>query len=294
MAFQSKLKNMAPRRQQFQRKVKLLSGGYVKPDSFPNGEITVFPWDANIDDWLSERSRKGDQATVLYDLCAQVCDLNGCPLDTFVLGDVNTVLLVSRSIRYNSKVEYECQCPGCGYTTTEVIAIPDELGRVGEKTPEYPGWDEIILPDVQDVVRLRPLQVKDEKLLAQRDEVNKLLMSERIQRILMPIVSINEGRPDGYEDVLRWFQALSPVDSAYLESKEDELYPHLDTNIPHVCDKCRKKFMHPLDFSAEFFRSGVRSKPGAPLAAKTGPGVEREGANAGPDKGAGPNPRPNG
>ena len=75
MPIHSKLKSLEPRRVQFQKRVKLLSGGYTKPDSFPDGEVTVYPWDASTDDWLADRGKKGDQGGLLYDLCAQVCDL---------------------------------------------------------------------------------------------------------------------------------------------------------------------------------------------------------------------------
>jgi hypothetical protein len=128
MAFQSKMKSLAPRRQQFQTKVKLLSGGFTNPTAFPNGEITVYPWDTHIDDWLSDRVKKGNQGMVLYDLCAKLCDLNGCPLESFVIGDVNTVLLVARALRYNSVVEYEATCPACANKTIEEIRVPDEFG----------------------------------------------------------------------------------------------------------------------------------------------------------------------
>lgn len=292
MAFQSKLKTLQPRRLQFQKKIKLLSGGYVKPDSFPNGEITVFPWDANVDDWLAERVRKGDRNTVLFDLCAQVCDLNGCPIDSFVLGDVNTVLLVSRSIRFNSVVEYEVQCPNqvCKHTTTETISVPDELGRIGEKTADYPGFDTIVLPECQDEVQIRPLQVKDEKLILERDAMSKQLMTDHVMHILMPIVAINGGKPDAWEEAVRWYQALPPGDAQFLEDKENALYPHLDTDLPHVCDECGMKFKHRLDFTAEFFRSSLKPGHGATLETNVRPSVERQGAVSQPAGSPGPNP----
>jgi hypothetical protein len=294
MAFQSKLKTLQPRRLQFQRKIKLLSGGYVKPDSFPNGEITVFPWDANVDDWLAERVRKGDRNTVLFDLCAQVCDLNGCPLDSFVIGDLNTVLLVARAIRYSSVVEYECACPNCGRTTTETITVPDELGRVGEKTADYPGFDTIVLPECQDEVQVRPLQIKDEKLILERDSMSKQLMTDRVMHILMPIVAINGGKPDAWEEAVRWYQALPPGDAQFLEDQQNELYPHLDTDIPHKCDDCRRQFKHKLEFTSDFFRSSL--KPGHRNALETDvrSGVERQGAIHQPAGSPGSTPGPDG
>ena len=260
MSFQSNLKSLVPRKTQFQTKVRLLSGGYVKPDAFPNGEITVFPWDTNVDDWLAERLKKGDQNMVLYDLCAQLCNLNGCPLDSFVIGDVNTVLLVARSLRYNSVVEYEARCPSCGFKAVESIKVPDELGRVGEKAADYAGYDEIVLPDCRDVVHVRPLTVRDERMINERDESSKALMTAHVMHILTPILRINDGKPDAWEEVLRWFNAVSPRDAAFLEKRENQLYPHLDTDIPHICDKCQTEFTHSLDFSKEFFRSSL--KPG--------------------------------
>lgn len=287
MAFQSKLKSLAPRRAQFQTKIKLLSGGYVKADSFPNGEITVFPWDTNIDDWLAARLKKGNQAMVLYDLCAQLCDLNGCPLDNFVIGDVNTVLLVARSLRYNSVVEYTARCPSCNNEEIATIRVPDELGRVGEKGPDYPGFDELVLPDCQDVVHVRPMTVRDERNISERDETSKALMTDHVMHILTPIVAINAGKPDAWEQILQWFNAISPRDAAYLESQENRLYPHLDTEIPHRCDKCSTEFKHALDFSQEFFRPSLKPGKGAKIPADVRPGGEQQKSGAGSEQPAG-------
>jgi hypothetical protein len=287
MAFQSKLKSLVPRREQFQRRIKLLSNGYTCPKAFPNGEITVYPWDTHVDDWLAARIKKGDQHMVLYDLCAQVADLNGCPLENFVIGDVNTVLLVSRSIRHNSVVEYEAQCPACGYKTVETINVPNELGRVGEKFDGYLGYDQIVLPDCEDVVHIRPLTVRDEKFIAERDDSSKALMTDHIMHILMPIVSINDGKPDAWEQVLTWFNAISPRDAAYLEAKENELYPHLDTDIPHRCDKCQTEFRHELDFSREFFRPSVKPGKGAPVSNAVRPGNEQQGTGSDSERNSG-------
>jgi hypothetical protein len=280
---------MQPRRLQYQKRIKLLSGGYAKPDAFPNGEITVYPWDTHIDDWLAERARSGESSTLLFDLCAKLCDLNGCPLDLFVAGDVNTVLLVARAIRYNSVIEYGYACPSCRFEMTSQVTVPDELGRVGEKPPSYPGYDAITLPDCQDQVRIRPLQVKDEKAILNRDELVAKLMTERIMHVLMAVVSINEGRPDAWEDALRWYDALSPRDAQYLEDQENELYPHLDTGLPSVCDRCHARFKHELDVtSIDFFRPSLKSGRRASLASDVRPSLERKGANDQPEGSAGP------
>ena len=298
MPFKSNLTDLRPRRQQFSRRIKLLSSGYIKPESFPEGEITVFPWDSTIDEWLVTRLKAGNRDTVLFDLCAKVCDLNGCPLDSFLLGDVNTVLLIARAIRYANVIQYPAECRHCGFTTTQTIKVPDDLERIGEKDQSYTGWDAVTLPDCKDVVAIRPLQVRDEKAIAQRDDTIKALMTERIHRVLSAVVSINEGKPDCWEDVARWYLALSPNDSGELENKQNELYPHLNTEIIHRCDDCGKIFSFNLDLNdVEFFRSSLKSSHRRPVAATPGPGMERQGANSqrgghpgpvdGPDGGVG-------
>lgn len=277
MAFTTRMKSMEPRRTQYARVITLVSGGYIKPDSFPGGQIRVYPWDSEVDDWLAKRAKKGDPEGLLFDLCAHVCDLGSCPLDLFVVGDVNTILLVSRSLRYpDSTVEYACTCPVCGYATTEEIKVPDELSPVGQKTVDYPGSDLITLPECRDEVAIRPLQVKDERMISGRDDTLKKLASDRLMHILVPIKEINGGTPDAWEHVLRWYNALPPGDAAFLEAQQNLLYPHLDTNLPHVCDKCGRHFMHPLDLSTEFFRPSVRTGRNPTMAADVQPGVAEQ------------------
>jgi hypothetical protein len=185
-------------------------------------------------------------------------------------------------------VEYECTCPNCRTTTVETITVPDELGRVGEKDTSYPGFDTLTLPECQDVLQVRPLQVKDESIILAREPASKALMTDRVMHILMPIVSINDGKPDAWEEATRWYNALSPSDAQYLEDRENELYPHLATEIPHLCDQCQKKFKHTLDFTAEFFRPSLKPSHGTKMASNVRPGVEREGANFKSQGSAGP------
>ena len=290
MAFKSNLKSLQSRRTQYQERIKLVSGGYIKPDAFPGGEITVYPWDSNIDDWFTERLRKGNRDTVMFDLCEQLCDLNGCPLDSFLMGDVDTILLVARANRYGGIVEYSYVCPSCGHQMEDNIQVPEMLETISPKAQDYPGYDEITLPDCLDVIRVRPLQIKDEKIIMERDKTSKALMTDRVMHVLMPIVTINDGKPDAWEDAVRWYNALSPLDAQCLEDKENELYPHLNTALPHQCDQCRKQFKHKLDFNTEFFRASLKPGSGTSLAPDVQSSLGLKGAGNQPQGGAGPNP----
>jgi hypothetical protein len=271
---------MQPRRNQFSKRIKLLSHGYIKPEAFPGGEIMVFPWDSNVDDWLLTRVKMGNRDAALFDLLGKVCDLNGCPVDSFLIGDMNTVLLVARAIRYKSMIEYQATCK-CGRRTMERVSVPDDLERIGEKGPDYPGHDVITLADCQDVVALRPLQIRDERAILNRDEAVKHLMTERVQRIVTAIVSINDGRPDMWEDALRWYNALSPSDVVQLERASNDLHPHLSTTMWHRCEDCGDEFSVELDITkVEFFRPGGQPVPGTNVAAAPGSGLARQGPDS--------------
>jgi hypothetical protein len=283
---------MQPRRLQYQKRIKLISGGYIKPECFPGGEITVFPWDTNIDDWLNEHVRKGGRQTAMFDLCAKLCDLNGCPLDSFVMGDVTTVLLVSRALRHGGTVAYNWDCPVCAASGREEIRLPDDLGKLGEKAPNYPGYDLIRLPECQDEVAIRPLLVGDEKRILEREPISKRLMSDTIMHILTPVQAINGGNPEVWEDLVRWYQALPPQDAQFLEDQENLLYPHLDTNIPHTCDSCRAKFKQALSINTEFFRASLKADERSRVAPALRSGLDREGAGNQPQGSAGPHPGP--
>ena len=56
--------------------IQLLSGGYACPGAFPGGQITVYPWDRDVDHWQLERSQRGgSRRNLLYDLLPRIADL---------------------------------------------------------------------------------------------------------------------------------------------------------------------------------------------------------------------------
>lgn len=256
MPIKTNLKSLTPRRQQYKKEITLLSHGYNNPTAWPGGKLTVFPWDNSIDQWLLDNVRKLTKAELVYGLLKHCCDLNGGSLDDFIAEEINLVLLVSRALSTDGIVVYTSQCPFCGAKKQEKIKVPDELEKLGEKSPEYVGFDEIVLPVVQDKVKIRPLMVKDERIIIERDDDRKKAVPDTELRTLMRIVDINESKPDSHEELLTWFRALHSKDAKFLEDEGRRLTPHLNTNIPHVCDEieCARKFTHPITFDQEFFR----------------------------------------
>ena len=261
MALKSNIQNFQPARQVYKEEIVLLSRGYVAPNSFPEGKITVYPWDAEIDEWLQTRARKPKRHLMMWELLAKLCNLNGCPVEDFLIGDVNTVLLVARAILHHSVVRYQPLCPHCGIMgISEELKIPNELTRVGEKPLDYPGWDRVVLPHSRDVVKIRPLRIKDAIILEERSKEDKARISEKVAEILSSVVSVGNGTEEGVADsvdeLVIWWSALHPSDKQKLETSRTELLPHLSPNIKHLCDneQCGREFDHVLPLDEQFFR----------------------------------------
>lgn len=256
MPIKTNLKSLTPRRQQYKKDITLLSHGYNNPTAWPDGKLTVYPWDNAIDQWLVDNMRRLNKQELVYGLVRHCCDLNGGKLDEFVADELNVVLLVSRALSSDGVVVYTSVCPFCGAKKQERITVPDELEKVGEKTGDYVGFDEITLPVVQDKVKLRPLLVADEKAIVNREDDAKKTVPDSELRTLMRIVDINGTKPDTLDELVIWFRALHTKDSKFLADEGRRITPHLNTNIPHTCDEpeCGRKFTHPLTFDQEFFR----------------------------------------
>jgi len=259
MPLKSNITDRRHRREKFKREITLISGGFAKPDAFPGGKITVYPWDSSVEAWLTDVAIKAtgpDRDRILYDLMTRICNLNGCPLDDFVVGDVNTVLMVSRSIGNMNQIQYLVICPKCGHEETCKILIPDELKPVGKKSPEYPGYDTVILDDCKDAVDIRPLRIKDELAITGRPPEQKQQISNHTAHVIGPVISVNKTQPDSILELLEWFNSLSPHDAKQLEEAIDAHTPHLSQDLIQKCDECGTVWKHRLLLDQDFFRSG--------------------------------------
>jgi len=285
MAIKSNMTSLLPRRQAYAKQWKLLSGGYVDRKAFPNGMITVYPWDTEVDNYLVNATATGEQ-NVLYGVLERVCNLNGCPIGQFVFSEVITILLLSRAAGDGGAIRYMSDCPGCRHQEEETIKVPEELEPLAEKPPEYPGFDLVTLPDCKDKVAIRPLQIDDEKYVSERPADQRKNLDDGLLRKLLPVVAVNDGKPDTLEELLAWYLALSPADARHLSEQEELLSPQLNRRIPHRCSKCGTHFFHMLNFNERFFRRGSQGKSWHTLAENVGNGSVGKGVPPGPAKSA--------
>lgn len=261
MSIKSNLKTIVPARERFKVEITLLSHGYYAPEIFPDGKITIYPWDYMVDDWVIREGKRLTGRKIMWALAAKLANLKGFPVENLAVGDQSTILLVARAIRCNNIVRYAPQCSFCGAVNAEdEIKVPNDLAKKGEKTSDFPGHIDITLPVTKDVVRIRPLFVRDEMFIddyvskspAERDGPE---LSAKILRTLLPIISVGGGEPDNIRQAAEWFSALPPVDTSFLDRQVVDINPELSSVIWHQCDSCSKKFPVPLPLDEpEFFR----------------------------------------
>lgn len=241
---------MVPARERFKKEITLLSKGFSMRDKIPGGKITVFPWDQSIDDWVIKNLKKINLATLPFEIVKRLVNLD--KIDDLPSGDVSTILLVAKALSRDSVVQYTAVCPACGHKEPTQIIVPDQLEKVAEKPDDYPGYDDVTLPACKDVVRIRPLLVRDEFILSKRPENDPI--PRRMARIIQQIVSVNDGQPDSVDEAVTYLRALQPSDLDYLIDQSAVLEAHLGTELKHKCDSCGTEHSHNLSLDSEFFR----------------------------------------
>ena len=256
MPIKTNLKSLTPAYERFKKEVPLLSGGYSAPELFPSGTVTVYPWDTEVSAWLA--SDRGLQpGRLLYALTSRLTGFNDKQVQKFVAGEVTLVLLVARAAANEQVINYVARCPVCSTLERCSITVPDSLAKVGEKAKGYQGWDEIKLPDANDILHIRPLLVADELAIAERPRVaGAMEPSDTGARLIASIISINGSTTDSLDELKQYYFALSPKDLQFFSFEVDRLTPHLDTRLMQQCPACKNKFAHELTFDEEFFRSG--------------------------------------
>ena len=265
MPIKTNIKDLKPSKDKFSRKITLLSKGYFAPESFPGGEITVYPWDTVTSEWFANHIRR--KGATIHDIVPRISNLNNCPIEKMLASETLLLIMVSRSLLNNDKVSFEAVCPHCNNKQLECLPVPDALVKSGEKAAGYPGYDAVTLRDCKDVVHVRPYTIGDERQLKtiQDSEPRFKHIPEGAMRLAQAIVEVGGGKPDSPQELLTWFFALHPSDQEQLLVFNDSIQPALDPKVTLGCDKpdCGKSFEYTLRLDADFFRRGLPLGPGA-------------------------------
>lgn len=264
MAIQTKLKSLVPAADALKRELVLISGGYTVREECPGGKITVFPWDSEVSEWVVEQAEKDGSGTQFSAaVVGRVTKLPAKTVDKLVASELLVIMLVSRALTSDGSLRYQAKCPHCGYLHPHSsIKVPEQLGVVGKKPENYPGYDTLILPAAQDEIKVRPLTVRDVALIEEDVQFNKASgLSRNSLNTMASIIEVGGGRPDSREELLTYFKALAPSDREWLTMKlNNEINPGLDVRIPHTCDKpsCKRDFTYNLGLNYDFFLSSLQ------------------------------------
>lgn len=257
-------------REKYKQEINLISKGYYAPDHFPEGKITVYPWDSDIDEFITKNAKDLDEHQVtdfMWNVVPKVANLKGFDVNNMLMGDCNTILLVARGIRNRGVLRYTAKCPYCDrQQKEETIKIPEHLDVVGEKAVGYPGFDIFQLHDSKDWVKFEPITVGAWRAINARSDSKKMIESGEHDQLLSQIKAVGTkqndlGTPDSIQELYQWFNALHPSDRDQLAQAEDVFTPCLSPFITHQCDnkRCNRQFKYELPIgdpssAADFFR----------------------------------------
>ncbi len=252
MPLNTKLTSLVPASERLKKTITLISGGYSLQPEVQGGQLTIYPWDSEISEWVASSSRAQDplfSATIVQKLTR----LTGPVMDRFIASELLLVMLVARSLVTQGTVEYRARCPHCQTVQkTTTLKIPEELGTLGKKETGYLGFDMVKLPESGDEIKLRPLMVGH---LKEIEGSRPATLSESGANLAISIQEVNGSVPANPKEIFQYYLALPPGDVAHLRQKSNELSPALDTVVAHVCDlpRCEKHFSYNLGLHYDFF-----------------------------------------
>jgi hypothetical protein len=272
MAINSSIQDFRPTREKFSTTIPLVSGGFSVREFFPTGEIKVFPWDTQMDEWAVSNKKAITTPMLAIQILKRCAALGKCPPERFCIGDAMAIMMVSKALRSNGAFVHRPKCTACGFEHPEdTFYIPNSLEIIGKKDLDYKGTDDFTLDDCLDVVTVRPLLINDYLRVENRNEVEKLALSDDHALNIWPIVAIGGGKPDSLDEASLWYNALTPADQVQFNQAVSDFSPHLSDEIKYQCDKCSADFVVQIPNEREFFRKRLRKVPPRPLAVNLEP-----------------------
>jgi hypothetical protein len=260
MPIVSKLSSMQNAAERLKRVIMLPSSGYSIRSYSVDGTITVYPWDSEVSEWMLEQSseRRGSSFSFMASVAGRVTRFSSSIIDQFVASELLLILLVARGLASNGRLHYTSRCPHCKRAQKQSeIVVPDALGVVGKKEIDYPGYEDVTLPESTDVLTVRPLKVIDVTSPSTTPTAENAMknLSQNTKNTLRAIIAVGGGTPEDVPELVRYYLALPLTDVAFLKRRLREISPGVDMLIPHECDfaDCKLKFSFDLALDYDFF-----------------------------------------
>jgi predicted RNA-binding Zn-ribbon protein involved in translation (DUF1610 family) len=268
MAIKSNISDFSPSREKYKRDIDIPSGLWYAKDKFPDGKLTVFPWDMDVNNRFMKILNRVKSSSIRWqiEMMPLLADLKGLEPKNFLANETALVMMISRALVGNGKIEVEMTCPECGHVNKAKLDIPDNLERIGAKPAGYIGYDVIRLPSCGDYVAIRPQTLGDILACEERDTLGDSLKGVQMpQPVLQKLYCVygvgtsadDLGRPDNITEVLKWFNSLPPSDAECYSTSFEEVQPGVSSEVNWTCDSCGHEFTHRLELNRDFFRRRV-------------------------------------
>jgi hypothetical protein len=255
------------------KEILLPSGGYPYQGSIPGGRIIIKAFD-----WEAERllfkgiESKGTREMLKYlEVIKRVCTLpTGFNVGSLLEGDVQYILLESRSLSYGPSYSFDSVCPECNKSENIVLDIPGQLSH-NRYPSDFPGTVKVTTSD-NDVVDIQFLSADDDIACENttRQRISKRVVPQdsyeddyALMRICKHIHALNGGTPDSIEEVRKWVSSLSVSIRSEITAFINKVTPGVSYSIDIVCPHCSHQYSRMLPISADFFRA--RTVPNAEL-----------------------------
>lgn len=237
----------------------LPSGGFYLPNYLlENGTLKIKPWGHTLDKEIVKSAKKKGR-DIFLKIIQKVTDIPIELIPSVLIGDATTISLVARSLRKSGQMVYTSRCPSCDRTEEEHIRLPDDLRLKNSPDGGYSETYEIILPKIEDHVKLSYISLDTVDKARDRTESifnNKIGID--LNTILYTIVEIGDGKdygkPENFDEICTWFNALPVSDQTFLEESANKSQPSYVPEIEHLCSNCGTTFYHTIRLDEQFFR----------------------------------------
>jgi hypothetical protein len=237
----------------------LPSHGFPYPDAFPEGRITVYPYNSEVEQTIAdegivpqERINKAVKCIAAFPEVFNTDDL--------LVGDQYYVFAASRSMSGDAQYKFKTQCSSCGKQEEHEFTLPNGL-----PIKEYPAtFKEPLtfdLPDLKDTIGIRFLRVRDEKQIRLFCKTRKQVHNEQgditiTARLASHIASVNDGQPDNLDEAYEYVKGLAGADFIKLRTEIQKSQPGLMQLLRVQCphSDCNTVYTTVFPINADFFR----------------------------------------
>ncbi len=238
----------------FEEKVIVPSKGMFYGGKLPGGVVRIRPISVKEEKLLVNAQDKLSAIDLVLDRCLLTRTL---PLNEYLVTDKFFLFLNVRTISYGPDYQFMVKCSGCGNSFRHQVILPQGL-RLKVPTDDSVEPFDVFLPMCKKTVSIRFLRGKDETEIRAFAKQTKRPDGDPTYSysLAKSIVSVDKKEMNPVE-LLEFVENLYGRDSLAIRNALEKNQSGIDLEIDAECPTCLERFKTPIEFSTEFFRSGV-------------------------------------